>query len=639
MTHTPFDAHAGSERTRALTLVGLALAPLLVTAALTWGLLAPGQHLDRVTAAVVNDDTPVTVNGKTVPLGRQFAGALISGGSISVTDSSGSSSTAAEAPPANGSSNFTWVLTNDDDATSGLASGAYAAVLTIPASFSADATSIGGPAASAEHATVTVRTSPAASLIDPALTAAVTQAATASLDRQLTVQYLQNVYAGFNTIDQQIGQAATGAESLSSGAASLASGTQTLATGAASLNSGAQALSAGAQSLSSGLDVLSSGTQALPSQTADLAAGSAALASVADQAAAGAADATTRFTQVVAELCATGPAALCSRANAALARLQTANGDAAALAGATDQLAAGNAALATATPQIVDGIDASASGATQVAAGAAQTAAGAAQVSDGAASAASGAAQTASGAAQLSSGLQQAAGSIPTYSDSDITTLSAVAAQPVLTQQKPPPAGIASLPLFVVLALWLGGLITALARRAVPSRLLMTTAPSAEIALRSAGIVALIGAGQGVIVAGAAQFALGLRPDLWLAFALAAAFVGAVFGILNQALAAAFGGVGRLIALAIGLIALVAGFSSTVPPALSGLAGVLPTAPALQLVRSAAVGDAPAAWGAVGLLLVWAVGGLALTFAAVAARRNVPLRELMPSVTRASTVR
>ncbi|MBW8871932.1 MAG: hypothetical protein JF618_07110 [Leifsonia sp.] len=249
-------------------------------------------------------------------------------------------------------------------------------------------------------------------------------------------------------------------------------------------------------------------------------------------------------------------------------------------------------------------------------------------MSDGAASAASGAAQTASGASQLSSGLQQAAGSIPTYSDSDITTLSAVAAQPVLTQQKPPPAGIASLPLFVVLALWLGGLITALARRAVPSRLLMTTAPSVGIALRSAGIVALIGAGQGVIVAGAAQFALGLRPDLWLGFALAAAFVGAVFGILNQALAAAFGGVGRLIALAIGLIALVAGFSSTVPPALSGLAGVLPTAPALQLVRSAAVGDAPAAWGAAGLLLVWAVGGLALTFAAVAARRNVPLREI-----------
>ncbi|MFP3466680.1 hypothetical protein [Leifsonia sp. SIMBA_070] len=631
MTHSPFDARAGSEKTRMLTLAGLALVPLVVVALLSWGLLAPGQHLDRVTAAVVNDDRPVTTNGKTVPLGRQFAGALISGGAASPADAVGASTSSPdEAPPSDDASNFTWVLTNDDDATSGLASGTYAAVLTIPASFSADATSIGGPAASAKHATVTVRTSPAAALVDPALTAAVTQAATASLDRQLTVQYLQNVYAGFNTIDQQIGQAASGAESLSSGAATLATGTQSLATGAASLASGTQSLDAGAQSLSSGLGTLSASTQSLPGQTADLAAGSAAVAGGADQVAGGVSDATAGFSAVVTELCATGPAALCARAGAALSRLQSANSGISALAAGADQVSAGNAALAAAAPQIVDGIDASASGADQVAAGAAQSADGAAQVSSGAASAASGAAQTASGAAQLSSGLQQATQSIPTYTDSDITTLSAVAAQPVLTQQKPPPAGVATVPLFAVLALWLGGLVTALARRAVPSRLLMTTVPSAVIALRSAGIVALIGAGQGVVVAGAAQFGLGLRPGAWFGFALAAAFVGAVFGLLNQALAAAFGGVGRLIALGVGLIALIAGLSSTVPVPMTGLAAVLPTAPALQLLRSFAVGDASGVWGAVGLLLVWTVGALALTFAGVAARRNVPLSDTVP---------
>src|SRR3954469_7762030 len=304
MSNAPFDAHSGSETTRVLTLVGLALAPLLVVAVLSWGLLAPGQHLDRVTAAVVNDDRPVTVNGQTVPLGRQFAGALISGGAASPADAAGASGTSVdEAPPTDDSSNFTWGLTNDDDATTGLADGTYSAVLTIPASFSADATSIGGPAASAEQATVTVRTSPAAALIDPALTAAVTQAATASLDRQLTVQYLKNVYAGFNTIDQQIGQAATGAESLSTGAASLATGTASLATGAASLSAGTQSLDAGAQSLSSGLDALSASTQSLPAQTADLAAGSAAVAGALDQAASGASDATASFTAVVADLC------------------------------------------------------------------------------------------------------------------------------------------------------------------------------------------------------------------------------------------------------------------------------------------------------------------------------------------------
>ncbi|WP_285115246.1 hypothetical protein [Leifsonia sp. fls2-241-R2A-40a] len=636
MTRTPFDARTGADRTRLLTLVGLALAPLIVVAVLSWGLLAPGQHLDRVTAAVVNDDQPVTKNGQTIPLGRQFAGALISGGSVSIA--AGSSSTApTEPPPSDDASNFDWVLTNDDDARAGLQSGHYAAVMTIPKSFSADATSIGGPAASATQATVTVRTGPAAALVDPALAAAVTQAATASLNRQLTVQYLQNVYTGFDTIDQQIGQAATGAASLAAGTASLASGTASLATGAASLAAGTQSLDAGAQSLSSGLSQLAAGSASLPAQTAGLARGSAAVAGVADQAAAGTASATDRFTQIVAEVCATPAAGLCARANAALTTLQSADGNVQTIANVADQVATGNADLATATPQLVDGIDASATGASQVAAGASQSAAGAAQVSSGAASAASGAQQSADGAAQLSSGLQQATTSIPTYSDSDMTTLSAVVAQPVVTDQQAPLTGIASLPFFVVLALWLGGIVTSLARRAVPTRFLLTSAPSAGLALRSAGLVALIGAGQGIVVAGAAQFGMGLRPDVWIGFALAAAFTGAVFGVINQALAAAFGGVGRLLALVVAVVALVAGFSSTAPPQLLAVAQALPTAPASALLRSAATGDAASAWASAGLLLVWLVGAFALTFAAVAGRRSVRLRDVVPA--RAATAR
>ncbi len=618
----PFDARAGTEHMRTLTLVGLALAPLLVIGVLGWGLFSPVQHLDRVTAAVVNDDTPVTVNGKTVPLGRQFAGALIAGGSTPSASGSGSPT---EAPPSDDPTNFDWVLTNDKDAAAGLASGQYAAVLTIPSSFSADATSIGGPAASARQALVTVQTSPAASLVDPAFAAAVSQSATAALDRQLTAQYLQNVYAGFNTIDQQIGSAATGAASLSAGASSLAQGTQSLASGAATLATGTQSLASGAQSLASGLGTLSDKTQPLPGQTQQLAQGSAALAGAADQASAGVSSATAQFAQVVAQLCATGPAALCSRAQTALATLQSASTGLSTFATGSNAVASGNAALAAAMPAVVDGIDSSSAGADQVAAGAAQTASGAASLSTGAASAATGAAQTADGAAQLSTGLAQAVQSIPTYSDSDMSTLSSVAAQPVRAVQKAPPVGLATLPLFAVLALWLGGMATALARRAVPSRLLLSTVPSPLIALRSAGLVALIGAGQGIVVAGAAQFGLGLRPDVWLGFALAAAFVGAVFGVLNQALAAAFGGVGRLVALLVGIVALTAGMSSTVPAALSSLAGALPTAPALTMLRAAAGGDAGAAFGAVGPLLVYAVAGLALTLAAVAARRSVRL--------------
>ena len=128
-------------------------------------------------------------------------------------------------------------------------------------------------------------------------------------------------------------------------------------------------------------------------------------------------------------------------------------------------------------PQLVAGIDQSAAGAAQVAAGAAQEDSGAASVNSGAASLAGGAAQVDSGAAQLAQGLSQAVQKIPTYSDSDITTLSAVVAQPVLTDQRAPTPGAQSVPLFAVFALWVGGIVLALARKAVPERELRRRSP------------------------------------------------------------------------------------------------------------------------------------------------------------------
>ncbi|MFK3669131.1 YhgE/Pip domain-containing protein [Leifsonia aquatica] len=642
MRRTPFSARAGTERLAPLTLTGLALVPLIVAGVLAWALWAPGQNLDRVTSAIVNDDTPVTVNGQTVPLGRQFAGALMSGGSATV---SGGAPTAtgtpaptgtptpsptpvlAEAPPATDPQNFDWVLTNDAEAGDGLTSGRYAAVVTIPSSFSANALSFSGPAAQAKQASITVRTGAAVALLDPALTAAITQTATAALGRQLTVQYLGNVYQGFNTINTQIGGAASGATSLASGADTLAQGTQQLAAGAASLATGAQSVDAGAQSLASGLSALSDQTASLPAQSAQLARGATAVAGATDAAAARVSAATASLAQAQAQVC---PGPGCAAVTDALTTLQQANADVGTLATVADGVATGNQQLAAALPQVVDGIDQSATGAAQLASGTAQTSSGAASLSSGAASSAAGAVQVDAGAQQLSSGLATAVTDIPTYSPSDIATLTAVVAQPVVATQKAPPPGVATVPLFLVLALWVGAMATAYARRAVPDRELMTTTPSLTITLRTAGVTALVGAGEGVLAAALAQLWLGLRPDVWLELALAGALVGAVFCLINQALAAAFGGVGRLLALVVGLLALVSGMSSTVPPAVASLAAAMPTAPALSGLRAIASGDAGGAWGDVGLLLLCAAGALALLFAAVAARRSVRLADLAP---------
>lgn len=617
-----FTARFGLERIGPFTVVALLILPLVVGGLLMLALWNPSQNLDRVTAAIVNDDLPVTVNGQTVPLGRQFAAGLIAGGT--------SSSTAADGTA--GASTLTWVLTNDADAKKGLAAGGYVAVVTIPPSFSADATSISGPAASARKATLHVTTSPASALLDPVVTAAVVQAATTSLNTQLTSQYLSNVYAAFNTIGSQIGQAATGAQSVATGADSLATGAQSAATGAASLSAGLVPLDAGAASLAAGLAQLNAAAAPLPGQTAALAQGADALAGAAGTASGSVAAATTRFTAVVARICQT-PGRLCDDATNALATLEAANGGVAQFAAGADQVAAGNSALAAAMPTLVSGIASSASGAASVASGAAQADAGASSLATGTASVASGATQVDAGATQLAQSLAEAAQKIPAYSDSDITTLSAVAAHPVDDATVRGHDDRQTAPLLAAIALWIGGLATVLARRAVPTHELLSTRSSVRLTLRSTATTTLIGVGQGVLVAAAAQVGLGLPPGAWLGFTLLCCLAGAVFGVLNQGLVAAFGAVGRLVAVVVALVAFGVGLTSTVPPVLAGIAGALPTASGVAaLQKGVGIGDTSA--GAVLVvaaeLVAWGVAGAVLVWAGVAARRGVGAGEYTP---------
>lgn len=631
MRRTPFAAISGVERARIPLVLGLLLVPLLIGGVLLWGLWTPTQHADRVTAAVVNNDVPVTVNGKSVPLGRQFAAALINGGATGGTGSTaGGTAPTAEPPAADNTENFTWVLTNGTEAADGVAMGRYAAVLTIPSTFSADATSISGPAAHAHQATIGVTTSDASAVIDPALTAAISQAATASLNKQLIVKYLNGVLGGYNSINAQIAQAASGAGNVAAGAASVAQGAASLASGSAQLESGLQSLDSGAQSLSSGLDTLAGQTAGLPSQTAALAQGAAQVSAGTDAAATGVAAATTSFAAVVAQLCQT-PEPVCTRATAAQTSLASANAAVSALSAGAAQVAAGNQALADAIPQVTSGIQDAASGAADVASGASQADSGGATLEGGAASLADGAAQVQAGAAQVSQGLASAVTSIPTYSDTDISTVSAVVAQPVRVDQPTPAPGLQTVPLFVVVALWFGAMVTVLARRAVPGRLLLSTASSVGIAARSLGMTAALGAVQGLLIAAAAQLGLMLGIEPWLEFAGLCLMAGAVFAVVNQGLVAAFGAVGRLVALLIGILALTVGMSSTVPPVLAAIGSAIPTAPALAAIRAGVLGDSSALWGPLALTLVWCLAGAALVLAGVAARRGVRLRELVPA--------
>ncbi len=275
---------AGPRRVGLVSLVGLVLLPLVVAAGFLWATWDSTDRLDRVQAAVVNLDEPVKLGDQTVPLGRQLAGGLVTGGSG--TDET---TTTAAQPQ----TNFDWVLTDAADASAGLEAGTYAAVVTIPKTFSARATSFSTTdAAKIRPATLEVQTSEVSGITDPVVGQAITAAATKALNTTLTQQYLDGIYVGFNDLGKQFAtvadasdeladgteQLATGLDGVDTGATGLAEGLTQLDDGAQQLATGASGLSSGTTQLASGLDKLADGATALPGSTRTLANGTAASA-------------------------------------------------------------------------------------------------------------------------------------------------------------------------------------------------------------------------------------------------------------------------------------------------------------------------------------------------------------------------
>ncbi|MFF1572349.1 YhgE/Pip family protein [Leifsonia sp. NPDC058292] len=617
-----------------LTVVGILLVPLVIGGLLVWALWNPTERLGDVKAAVVNLDQPVEVDGQTVPLGRQLSAGLL--------DSE--------------KDNFSWVLTDQKDAASGLTDGSYVAVVTIPAGFSKAATSPAGDAADATQATIDVQTSAASKLVDPSISQAVTSTATSVLNKQLTSTYLENVYVGFNTLHDQISKAASGASQLSSGASQLAGGTHQLADASGQLATGADQLSAGVSQLSTGTSSLAGGFGTLADKTSEFANG---LSQLSTQGVAPLASGAGGVSQ--------GVTLAAQSAKAALSECVTAHGEtdpacvaiaktvgimttspgqgqpdlvtgAGQLAAGTKTVADSTAQLAAGGQQLAGGISQSASGARQLASGAAQSATGAAQYSagvrqfaDGVPALATGADQTAAGAASLSSGLAQAVKQLPSYSESDRKNLASVASEPVKQDAAAASGfGETSIPLFAAVALWLGALATFLVLQAVSRRSMLTTRASGRIAWDGFIPAAVVGALQGVLVAGIMQFALSLDAGHWFGFAGVAALAGVAFAAVNHGLVALLGGVGRFISMLVVVITLASGIVSTVPGFFDSVMAWLPTSTAIVAFRGV-VESTDGVWRGIGGLLLWAAFGFALALIAVARKRIVRVSQLLPA--------
>ncbi|MDR2996639.1 MAG: YhgE/Pip family protein, partial [Microbacterium sp.] len=451
-----------------LTVIGVLLLPVVIGGLLVAALQNPTQNLDRMTAAIVNLDKPVTIDGQYTPLGRELASGLVKGSDEA-------------------DSNLTWVISNKDDAADGLSDGTYQAVVTIPKDFSKNATSGGQAIAdgggTAQQAQIQVTTPQDARVADDLITSQISSVAASSMSSMLSEATLSNVLISFDTLGSKIGEAADGADKLASGAkdaaegaaalpggaTKLADGANQLSSGASQLGDGAGQVAAGASQLGSGLDTIAGKTREVAAGAnklgSGLTAGGAAMAdpngsmsalvgtasTVASKAGAAATSSATaakdmggvaqtlgelaaQCTSTVPDFCADLAAAAKSAGAAAgsaekaavdagtAAAYATPLGDG--LAKTQSELAkqfkeAGAAAstIGSGLGQIAGGIDQSADGARGLGSGASKIATGNAGLATGATALGDGATQLADGATQLGTGLDQLAGGTSDLAD------------------------------------------------------------------------------------------------------------------------------------------------------------------------------------------------------------------------------
>ena len=649
MSRFTIEAATGTRRVRWYALVALILVPVLLVGGVLLAVNDYTARLSHLTAAIVNDDDGAVIDGQTVPLGRQLSATLVEG----ATNDAGLDA------------NYDWVLTDEADAASGLDDGSYAVVVRIPKDFSKNATSF-ADAATVTQATVAVESSERNRITDDTISTVIASAATRSFGRYLSTNYLENIYVGFNTLHDQLGEAADGAGQLADGAQKSADGTQQLADGADELADGTSQLSDGigqlatgarqsangaaqfadgvgqytdgTAALADGLGQLADGTKALPKQVKALAAGSAGI---------------TSGVQGIAQIAAAQPDMTLAELDAFLT---SQGGSLADLSAGAAQVSGGLTQFSKGLPQITEGIADSADGAEQLAdngstlasgaddlaaglgqladgvdqtdSGADQLSGGVGDFADGVHQLADGSDQLADGATTLADGLDTAVDQLPTYTESERTRLADVVSSPIATESTGAvdPLARSFVPLLMAIALILGALATYLVVAPVSRRAL--TSRSSSVRLAFAGLLPglIVGVVQGVAIAAAAQILLQLEVGPWFALAGVAALAGISLAAVVQGVVALFSNAGRLVIALVAAVALAAGIVSTAPALLLDLAALLPTAPASAALGAAATGSGYGS--SIALLVFWAIAGFALALAAVLRQRAVSVRQL-----------
>lgn len=639
-------------------LIGALLLPAVFGALVLWSASDRVEQTERVPAAVVNLDKPVTT-GKGKDEQIIYAGRLLAAGLTS--------------PSPGTDSALGWELTDAESARAGLADGDYYAVITIPEDFSRTISSVQGDRP--RSAEIRVESNDAASPFAAEASRQVAQVAAARLGDRVTTTFLDGLFDQSGELRVQLGKAsgaagdvadgagrlADGAGRLSEGAGQLAggldrlsSGADRLASGATDLAGGAERLDAGAHRLADGLGRLDRRTDSLPEQTDRLADGASRVA----EGTRGYAQLLTAWKDACADpLVAGAQPRLCAITVRAVG--PTGENARRLSAGMTD-LAAGARRLADATPELTGAIGRTAVGAAaladgtrrlsagsdRLAAGARRLSGGADAAGDGASSLAGGSEQLASGSGRLSDGSGRLADGLRSGADripDPAQDAAEVVADPVSTTSSrlnPTPDGATALaPTVLALGLWLGAFVTYLVRRALPASASRDARPGWRLALAGWLPAVLVGVVQAALLV-TTSLLFGASVVSPTGVAAMAVLSAAAFAAVTQAFVAALGrrrGWIAVIAFTVLQVVALGGLVpiETAPTSLQNLNAVLPVGRAVDAFTHLTVGGqvgSPVV--AVVVVVLWGVGALGVTTLAARRRQRLVVADLRRSLER-----
>ncbi|WP_068163066.1 YhgE/Pip family protein [Rhodococcus phenolicus] len=557
-----------------IAIATIILMPLLYGAMYLWAFWNPFGAVDKIPAAIVNNDSGRSATGEQVDAGKQVVDSLVASGQLDLAQVS------------------------QDEAADGLAHGKYYYTITIPENFTEAVESPNGD--NPEKANLTFTFNDANNYLATIIGQDASEQVIGQVNSTIGAQGVDQVLVGLETAGSGLKQAADGADTLAAGIDTAKTGADQLDSGATELadnmvtaRDGSAQLAAGADQLATAIDGVTGplltaldggalanvGTQATELRQSLIALESRVPSPV--QADAGAAvqqvidilgrSSDPMVQRAISALTPLTAQRTVSDAEALRAEIVRLQGEAQALeyqlTDPSSPLQSGVAllrsgGLAADVRQLQNGVNELNSGAATLHSGLIQLTDGSFQLSDGAGQLASGMTELQSGSHELADALDQGAQQVPSWSDQQRTATADTLSTPVALQQnttnEASTFGTGFAPFFLSLALFVGGIITWMLLTPLQSRPTVGGVGLYRTVFASYWPALFVGVLQVLVMYTVVHFGVGLDVEHVAGTILFLMLVSATYLAMIQAFNAVFGvAVGRVVTLAFLMLQLV----------------------------------------------------------------------------------